>query len=523
MRKLIAILLVIVLCLSFAACGKKSDDELLNESPVDTAAPSEKEDSAADSGMVEFTDVTLVDDKNVTIQLVNFYEKEVNWTESDGGPQVEKHVTFNIKNKTDQEINVWLTSYIGEETMSSPLSSGGSSVDAGRSSTVVYGIRHDSAPYHKALDSLDELYQLEGKFEITSLGSPKAFDTYDAKFSIDEVLKGGKAPATEEPTTEEPKANMIDLTTEKGTIKYLGFEKANTGLIIPYANQSDPTDRAIILRFEFTNKSDAKQRASSAFIIEAYQNGVELEDSPAYSSKGGDQYKLVGNRTSDILNGGTVTFGEIVVLEDDSPLTIIVTENGGSNSQTMEIDVTKPGSFKPTENTANAASSKGENSAPAAADKTEAAEPKESVKKIKKGDVIKTNSFEFTLNKVELTYEVKPKNTSGYYYSYTAEDGKVYVHIDGEYYNKSQRDVCIRDLFVPAADFNNGYQYEGFVIVDDGDSNFTWVSSYVVCTPLSKCHYHGLVECPEVVKTETDSPLSVTFKIDGTTYQYDIR
>ena len=124
MRKLIAILLVIVLCLSFAACGKKSDDELLNESPVDTAAPSEKEDSAADSGMVEFTDVTLVDDKNVTIQLVNFYEKEVNWTESDGGPQVEKHVTFNIKNKTDQEINVWLTSYIGEETMSSPLSSG---------------------------------------------------------------------------------------------------------------------------------------------------------------------------------------------------------------------------------------------------------------------------------------------------------------------------------------------------------------------------------------------------------------
>ena len=29
--------------------------------------------------------------------------------------------------------------------------------------------------------------------------------------------------------------------------------------------------------------------------------------------------------------------------------------------------------------------------------------------------------------------------------------------------------------------------------------------------------------CGEVVKTETDSPLSVTFKIDGTTYQYDIR
>ncbi len=59
-------------------------------------------------------------------------------------------------------------------------------------------------------------------------------------------------------------------------------------------------------------------------------------------------------------------------------------------------------------------------------------------------------------------------------------------------------------------------------MTDDGDTAFTWVNSYVVCTPLETCHYHGLVECPEVVDG-SDASLIVHFEIDGTTYQYTIR
>ena len=96
------------------------------------------------------------------------------------------------------------------------------------------------------------------------------------------------------------------------------------------------------------------------------------------------------------------------------------------------------------------------------------------------------------------------------------------LHGDGYYYNKSKKDVCIRDLFTPSADYDNGYTYEGFAIVDRDDNSFSWVSSYVICTPLETCHYHGLIECPKVVDTSNAS-LIVYLKIGGETYAYTIR
>ncbi|MDD5953850.1 MAG: hypothetical protein PUD38_01475 [Firmicutes bacterium] len=144
------------------------------------------------------------------------------------------------------------------------------------------------------------------------------------------------------------------------------------------------------------------------------------------------------------------------------------------------------------------------------------------VKTIVCGDVIDTDDFTFTLNNVELTYELKPQNTSSVYTSYSAGSGKVYVHVDGQYYNKAKRDICIRDLFVPTADYDNGYTYKGFAVTDKDDNSFTWASSYVVCTPLETCHYHGLIECPKVVD-ETEAPLIVYLEIGGDTYQYVVR
>ena len=85
-----------------------------------------------------------------------------------------------------------------------------------------------------------------------------------------------------------------------------------------------------------------------------------------------------------------------------------------------------------------------------------------------------------------------------------------------------KRDYCIRDLFTPEADYDNGYTYKGFAVTDKDDNSFTWASSYVVCTPLETCHYHGLVECPKVVDG-SDAPLIVTLNIGGQVYTYTIR
>lgn len=139
------------------------------------------------------------------------------------------------------------------------------------------------------------------------------------------------------------------------------------------------------------------------------------------------------------------------------------------------------------------------------------------------GETITGDGFEFTLNKVELTYDVKPANTNGFYRHYEAEKGKVFIHVDGTYLNTSKRDVTIGDLFVPKADYDNGYNYEGFVVVDDGDNGFEYSNYQTVCVPLATCHYHGLIECPELIET-SEAPLFVTFTIPGgMTYRIDIR
>ena len=151
-----------------------------------------------------------------------------------------------------------------------------------------------------------------------------------------------------------------------------------------------------------------------------------------------------------------------------------------------------------------------------------ATEKEDSVKTIKKGDKIEASDFDFTLKNVELIYELKPQNTNGVYSSYESEKGKIYIHIDGNLKNDSKRDIEIGDLPTPKADYNDGYEYDGFVVVDDGDNDFDWVSSYVACTPLETCHYHGLIECPEEIE-DSKAPLFVTFKIDDVEYRYDIR
>ena len=135
---------------------------------------------------------------------------------------------------------------------------------------------------------------------------------------------------------------------------------------------------------------------------------------------------------------------------------------------------------------------------------------------------METENYTFTLSNVEFSYDVKPADTSSVYTSYPAPDGKVYIHIDGQYTNTSKKDACIRDLPVAMADYDDGYTYKGFAIVDKDNNSFTWVSSYVVCTPLETCHYHCLIECPKVVD-ETEAPLFITMDLGGETYRYTIR
>ena len=152
----------------------------------------------------------------------------------------------------------------------------------------------------------------------------------------------------------DPVVDAIDLTLEGGTIRYNRFEKANEGLT--------DKENALVFVFDFTNAQSTPAECQSVFRIQFFQNGAELSGSNSYSSKGGEQYELVGAFFNSAMKGGTVTFGQIVVPKDDSPITVMVSPNGAAledNYQTMEVAINDESSGS------SAASSKPSSAAPA--------------------------------------------------------------------------------------------------------------------------------------------------------------
>lgn len=152
--------------------------------------------------------------------------------------------------------------------------------------------------------------------------------------------------------------------------------------------------------------------------------------------------------------------------------------------------------------------------------RAEESEEEKSVVLMDMGDKIITEDYELVINKVEFSYDVKPSDTSGYYYSYPAEDNQVYVAVRGEYKNISERDHCIRDLPIPVVVYDTDYTYNGQAMIDCG-SSFDWADSFIAATPLQTSKYCAIVDCPEEVKTG-EGYVVVLFVIDGTTYQYNL-
>lgn len=156
---------------------------------------------------------------------------------------------------------------------------------------------------------------------------------------ISEADKGTEAPT--EANEVDPYVSSIDFTTQAGNLKYIKFEPAADGLITPYSGSDQSFEFSYVFSFAFKNFAAKPSQCQNAFQIQFFQNGVELDDNYPYSSKGGKQYELVGAYFNNAMKDGTVTFGKIVVGTDDSPITIMVSENGNDdNYQMQEVSLT---------------------------------------------------------------------------------------------------------------------------------------------------------------------------------------
>ena len=77
----------------------------------------------------------------------------------------------------------------------------------------------------------------------------------------------------------------------------------------------------------------------------------------SYSSAGGSQYELVGAFFDTAMKNGSITFGQIVIPEDNSPITIMVERNGGFGDeeyQMMEVDISSASSASSSSSSASA-------------------------------------------------------------------------------------------------------------------------------------------------------------------------
>ena len=209
-------------------------------------------------------------------------------------------------------------------------------------------------------------------------------------------------------------------------------------------------------------------------------------------------------------------------------IVIAVSAGGNKNkaqntvSQTVTTTAPAPTTENNTNKAAGTVGSVTTTSAPETENASETAKKEDGIPEIKLGQTISTEYYDFTLNKVELTYRAEPDYKPSYYHYYDAPDGEIYVYVNASIKNKKKTSVRCDTIYTATADYNDGYTYDGFNIADDYDGDFTYANITDIA-PLQTLGVHSLISCPEEVET-SEAPLFVTIKIKGDgEYKYIIQ
>ncbi|MCQ4935034.1 hypothetical protein [Anaerotignum propionicum] len=144
-----------------------------------------------------------------------------------------------------------------------------------------------------------------------------------------------------------------------------------------------------------------------------------------------------------------------------------------------------------------------------------------SIQVISAGDVITGTNCEITIKSVNLSYDVLPDDTSGFYTHYPASPGKVLVDVDVDVKNTAKQNLSCDEIMKVTADYNDGYTYTGYAIVDDSTAGFTYANISQV-DPLETKGMRYLIDCPEEVE-QTTNPLFLIFTLDQKDYKFVIR
>lgn len=143
----------------------------------------------------------------------------------------------------------------------------------------------------------------------------------------------GSPDSQQENSSSEMMGESTDLIScDKGEIKFIGFQKADPKLV--------DEENAYVFVYEYTNHQDDPSQCQNTFWIQYFQNGSELTSNITYHSSAQEQYDLVQAFYNDALKDGTVKFGQIVIPNDESAVTVMAKEqNNQDHYETIEVDL----------------------------------------------------------------------------------------------------------------------------------------------------------------------------------------
>lgn len=128
--------------------------------------------------------VLLAEDKNLKLEVIDFYQDT--WEPTNQPSYTRAHITIRFHNKAGYEMLISPEDfYIGNERVTCVQSDGTPRLLSGKSGNYSFHIKYDS---DEPLSSLEELYQLNGRFEVFRYEGDTLYDGYYFPFSVSEAF-----------------------------------------------------------------------------------------------------------------------------------------------------------------------------------------------------------------------------------------------------------------------------------------------------------------------------------------------
>lgn len=364
MKKILSVILMLALLLSLCACGSNAESNVDSKVDGNTEAKAETSTATKNDDLIEFEEPILVwEDNNIKIELVSFYQEHLNWV--GGEPATEKGITLRYYNKTNYGVVIQLQeAYLGVDAVQILNMDGSETPAAGKATTRNYLFQNITGSSISALESMDDLYQLDGRFWVGIKHDPNSSmvnDSYDVNFSLPSIMSGESAVTPEAETiTELAMGETASTEFAKFTLTEIEYaERLNTftgsGVLTRDHGLSDAglvvgNNIFAILHYEFTNM--AKEKANIIDVVTVtvdYNNGYlystddglayTFDSTGFYNNYSGDGYNLeLAPLEADNFKV-CIPVAPVVGEDEVSPLQIIVTLQGAGGSQSFKYTI----------------------------------------------------------------------------------------------------------------------------------------------------------------------------------------